>query len=93
MNQDKDLTFLATCCNEDLRTLCDILTYNEKGEVRISEQLTNSDAYIKHYPEQMKLMAKEIGEELRKYGSNTVITVRTFCQKGEELFLLQTFCP
>ena len=80
MNQDKDLTFLATCNNEDLRTLCDILTYNEKGEVRMSEQLTNSDAYIKHYPEQMKLMAKEIGEELRKYGSNTV---KTFCRKGE----------
>ena len=80
MIQDKDLTFLATCNNEDLRTLCDILTYNEKGEVRMSEQLTNSDAYIKHYPEQMKLMAKEIGEELRKYGSNTV---KTFCRKGE----------
>ena len=80
MNQDKDLTFLATCNNEDLRTLCDILTYNEKGEVRMSEQLTNSDAYIKCYPEQMKLMAKEIGEELRKYGSNTV---KTFCRKGE----------
>ena len=27
MNQDKDLTFLVTCNNEDLRTLCDILTY------------------------------------------------------------------
>ena len=80
MNQDKDLTFLVTCNNEDLRTLCDILTYNEKGEVRISEQLTNSDAYIKYYPEQMMLMAKEIGEELRKYGSNTV---KTFCRKGE----------
>ena len=80
MNQDKDLTFLVTCNNEDLRTLCDILTYNEKGEVRMSEQLTNSDAYIKCYPEQMKLMAKEIGEELRKYGSNTV---KTFCRKGE----------
>ena len=80
MNQDKDLTFLVTCNNEDLRTLCDILTYNKKGEVRMSEQLTNSDAYIKHYPEQMKLMAKEIGEELRKYGSNTV---KTFCRKGE----------
>ena len=36
MNQDKDLAFLATCNNEDLRTLCDILTYNNKGEVRMS---------------------------------------------------------
>lgn len=80
MNQDKDLAFLVTCNNEDLRTLCDILTYKKNGEIRLSEQLTNSDAYIKCYPEQMKLMAKEIGEELRKYGSNTI---KTFCRKGE----------
>ena len=80
MNQDKDLTFLATCNNEDLRALCDILTYNKEGEVRLSEQLTNSDAYINYYPERMTLMAREIGEELRRFGSNTV---KTFCRKGE----------
>ena len=80
MNQDKDLTFLATCKNEDLRTLCDILTYNNKGEIRLSEQLTNSDAYINCYPERMNLMATEIAEELRKFGSNTV---KTICRKGE----------
>ena len=80
MNQDKDLTFLATCNNDDLRTLCDILTYNKNGEIRLSEQLTNSDAYINYYPERMNLMATEIGEELRRFGSNTV---KTFCCKGE----------
>lgn len=80
MNQDKDLAFLMTCKNDDLRTLCDILTYNNNGEIRYSEQLTNSDAYIKHYPERMNLMATEIGEELRKFGSNTI---KTFCRKGE----------
>ena len=40
MKQDKDLVFLASCQNDDLRTLCDILTYNNKGEIRLSEQLT-----------------------------------------------------
>ena len=80
MNQDKDLAFLATCNNEDLRTLCDILTYNDKGEVRFSEELTNADSYIKYYPERMTLLAKEIADELRKFGSNTV---KTFCKKGE----------
>ena len=80
MNQDKDLMFLVTCPNDDLRTLCDILTYNNKGEVRLSEQLTDSDAYINCYPERMNMMAKEIGEELRRFGSNTV---KTFCFKGE----------
>ena len=80
MKQDKDLTFLATCENDDLRTLCDILTYNNKGELRLSEELTNSDAYIKYYPEQMGMMANEIADELRRFGSNTV---KTFCRKGE----------
>ena len=51
MKQDKDLAFLSSCKNEDLRTLCDILTYNSKGELRLSEQLTNTDAYINYYPE------------------------------------------
>ena len=80
MKQDKDLMFLASCQNEDLRTLCDILTYNNKGEIRLSEQLTDSDAYLHYYPDKMNLMAGEIAEELRKFGSNTV---RTFCRKGE----------
>jgi uncharacterized protein YaaW (UPF0174 family) len=80
MKQDKDLAFLATCKNEDLRTLCDILTHDKQGELRLSEQLTNSDAYINYYPERMNMMTKEISEELRKYGSNTV---KTLYRRGE----------
>ena len=80
MKQDKDLVFLASCQNDDLRTLCDILTYNNKDEIRLSEQLTDTDAYLNCYPDKMNLMAAEIEEELRKFGSNTV---RTFCRKGE----------
>ena len=80
MNQDRDLAFLATCKNEELRTLCDILTYNKNGELRLSEQLSNSDAYINCYPDRMNLMSREIGEELRKFGSNTV---KTLWRKGE----------
>ena len=51
MKQDKDLVFLASCQNDDLRTLCDILTYNNKGEIRLSEQLTDTDAYLNYYPD------------------------------------------
>lgn len=80
MKQDKDLMFLASCQNDDLRTLCDILTYNNKGEIRLSEQLTDTDAYLNYYPDRMNMMAKELSEELRKFGSNTV---KTFCRKGE----------
>ena len=75
MKQDKDLVFLATCQNEDLRTLCDFLIYNKKGELRMSEQLSNSDAFFRHYPERMNLMATELSEELRKFGSNTIKTL------------------
>jgi hypothetical protein len=74
MKQDKDLLFLAKCQNDELRTLCDILTYNKNGELRFSEQLSNTDAYLNCYPEKMNLMTKEISEEFRKYGSNTVHT-------------------
>ena len=80
MKQDKDLMFLASCQNDDLRTLCDILTYNNKGEIRLSEQLTDTDTYLNCYPDKMNLMAAELAEELRKFGSNTV---RTICRKGE----------
>ena len=80
MKQDRDLMFLASCQNDDLRTLCDILTYNNKGEIRLSEQLTDTDAYLNYYPDRMYMMAKELSEELRKFGTNTV---KTFCRKGE----------
>ena len=80
MKQDKDLMFLANCQNDDLRTLCDILTYNNKGEIRLSEQLTDTNAYLNYYPDRMHMMASEIADELRKFGSNTV---KTFCRKGE----------
>ncbi len=80
MKQDNDLIFLSSCNNEDLRALCDILTHDKKGELRISEELTNTDAYLHYYPEHMNLMAKELCEELRKYGTNTV---KTLCRNGE----------
>lgn len=50
---DSNLTFLQYCTNEDLRSLCDILTHNHKGEVRLSEQLTYSDCYKRCYPDNM----------------------------------------
>ena len=43
MKEDRDLSFLAYCKNEDLKTLVDMLTHDTNGEVRISEQLTSTD--------------------------------------------------
>ncbi|MBQ9665396.1 MAG: DUF3944 domain-containing protein [Bacteroidaceae bacterium] len=53
MKPDSDLTFLATCPNGELRTLCDILTHDKDGELRLSEQLSNSSIYLRCYPQHM----------------------------------------
>lgn len=50
MRPDFDLQFLANCENKDLRTLCDILMYNNNGEIRFSESLANTDSFISCYP-------------------------------------------
>lgn len=72
MRQDKDLLFLQHCPNEQLKALCDILTHDESGEVRYTECLTDSDAYLNNYPENMLGMWREIVGELQKFGGNSI---------------------
>ena len=74
MKTDKDLNFLSSCKNDDLRTLCDILTHDRLGNIRITEQLTSTDEYNRSYPEDMLFLVPQISEELLKYGSNTITT-------------------
>lgn len=71
MTIDQNLTFLQYCSNDELKTLCDTLTHNNKGEVRLSEQLTDSEAYLRNYPENMHGMWQEIAAELQRFGGNT----------------------
>ena len=80
MRPDFDLQFLANCDNNDLRTLCDILMYNNNGEIRISESLANSDSFISCYPHNMKGMWKDLASELQSYGGNTVLN---FLRNGQ----------
>jgi len=72
MKEDRDLSFLAYCKNEDLKTLVDMLTHDTNGEVRISEQLTNTDAYLYCYPYRLSMMWQEIANELQRFGGNTL---------------------
>lgn len=74
MKTDKDLQFLSSCENEDLRVLCDILTHDRLGNIRITEQLTSTDEYNRNYPEDMLFLVPQISNELLKYGSNTLTT-------------------
>lgn len=71
---DKDLRFLSSCENEDLRVLCDILTHDRLGNIRVTEQLTSTDEYNRNYPEDMLFLVPQISNELLKYGSNTLAT-------------------
>ncbi len=74
MKTDKDLRFLSSCENEDLRVLCDILTHDRLGNIRITEQITATDEYNRNYPEDMLFLVPQISNELLKYGSNTLAT-------------------
>lgn len=73
-NIDHNLEFLRNCSNTELQKLCDFLTFDSNGKYRISEQLTETDAYYRNYPDNMQGMTGEIAEELLKFGSNSIVT-------------------
>lgn len=69
--EDKNLEFLQYCNTEDLQVLVDYLTKDKDGELRVSEDLTPTEAYKKYYPHSLPMMWKQIAEELQHYGGNT----------------------
>lgn len=71
MRTDIDLEFLQYCSNTELRDLCDLLTYDEEGNIRFSEQLTGKDVYIENYPDNCRALWKDIAMELQLFGGNT----------------------
>lgn len=75
MKEDRDLQFLASCKSKDLKTLVDVMTFDKNGEVRFSEQLTNTDAYLRYYPDRLPMMWQEIANELQRFGGNTLVNV------------------
>lgn len=75
MKYDQDLLFLQDCPNEQLKCLCDILTHDSDGELRMSEKLTGTDNYLQCYPDDMDLMWEDIAGELQKFGGNTFMNL------------------
>lgn len=75
MTPDKDLQFLQFCKNDELVTLCNILTNDNKGGYRFTEQLTDTDNYINFYPQGLNMMWADIACELQRYGGNTFLNV------------------
>ena len=79
MKEDRDLQFLASCKSEDLKTLVDMMTYDKDGGIRLSEQLTDTDAYLRYYPDRLPCMWQEIANELQRFGGNTLVNI---CRRG-----------
>jgi len=71
---DEDLKFLKEVSSEDLDILVNILIKDEKGNNRISEELTIKYEYINHSPNHNKYWDL-IGAEIQCYGANTLSTM------------------
>lgn len=59
--------------NEDLKTLCDIITLGKSGTPRISDSLTKISVYKHNYPRNMSVLIPGMVRELGLYGSNSVV--------------------
>ena len=71
---DTNLEFLKEIKSEDLTDLVYCLTHDKDGEVRFTEELTESDGYKVHYPEHNKYW-KSIAAEVQCFGANSFVTI------------------
>jgi uncharacterized protein YaaW (UPF0174 family) len=72
--KDPDLEFLASCDNDDLGILVDLLTRDKDGEVRWTEELTDSEEFKQYYPDHKKYW-ELIAAEIQTFGANTFSTI------------------
>lgn len=67
------ISVLERAENEDLKTLCDIITLGKNGTPRVSDNLTKTEAYQRNYPHRMSSLIPGMVRELSLYGGNSVI--------------------
>lgn len=72
MNEEL-ISVLERADNEDLKTLCDIITLGKNGTSRISDSLTKTSAYKHNYPHNMPELIPGMVRELSLYGGNSVV--------------------
>ena len=72
--EDDDLLFLQEMSSEDLDDLVDCLTKDKDGSIRLTEELTSSDAYKRHHPNHTKYWDL-IAAELQCFGANSFATM------------------
>lgn len=71
---DTDLMFLGVCTDAELDRLVQILIKDPSdGSLRVTEELTQRDAFKRHNPRH-SLYWKEIAGELQCFGANSVFT-------------------
>lgn len=67
----KDLGFLYRASNEDLCLLCDIIVKDKNGCYRLTESLSDTQAYTNNYPHNIKGMLDPLVAEFREFGGNS----------------------
>ena len=67
---DNDLEFLRNIKSEDLEDLVYCITHDKDGEVRFTEELTNSKVYKLHHPNHTKYWDL-IAAEIQHFGGNS----------------------
>ncbi len=71
---DPDLEFLAQVSSPDLEGLVSTLTHDKDGEVRFTEELTQSELYKQYHPDHNKYW-QLVAAELQSFGANTFATM------------------
>ena len=77
--EDKHLNFLSKIDNESLTVLVSIITKNEKGKTRSSEDLTLQERYKQHSPDHSQYWDL-IAADYQYFGGNTLVS--TFRRSG-----------
>ena len=67
------ISILKCADNEDLKTLCNIITLGKNGTPRVSDNLTKTSTYKRNYPHRMASLIPGMVRELNLYGGNSVI--------------------
>lgn len=67
------ISVLERADNQDLKTLCDIITLGKNGTPRISDSLTKTSVYKHSYPHNMEALIPGMVRELSLYGGNSVV--------------------
>lgn len=72
--KDDDLGFLENVKSEELNDLVHVLTHDKNGDTRLTELLTVSEKYKKHYPDHHEYWDL-IAAELQFFGANTFASI------------------